>query len=78
VRHQVVCNSQLHLLRIVDAKNLEHQSTFANPYYLPVSVKELNEIGCFLYNSRGEPIDFNPGGRTVVVLHFRPAAAAGL
>jgi hypothetical protein len=75
VRYQVVGNSQLPLLRIVDAKNLEHQSTFANPYYLPVSVKELNEIGCFLYNSRGEPIDFNPGGRTVAVLHFRPAAA---
>jgi hypothetical protein len=73
VRYQVVGNSQLPLLRIVDAKNLEHQSTFANPYYLPVSVKELNEIGCFLYNSRGELIDFNPGGRTVAVLHFRQA-----
>lgn len=71
IEYQVVGSARLPLLRVVDSKNLEHQSAFFNPYYIPLSVNHLDEIGCFLYNSRGIPTDFNPGGRTVAVFHFR-------
>lgn len=71
VEYQAVGSDKLPLLRVVDSNNLKVQSSFVNPYYIPVAVGNLQEISILLYNSKATPIDFSPGGRTVAVLHFR-------
>jgi hypothetical protein len=72
VEYQVVGNGKAPLLRVIDSEILKNQTTFVNPYYLPVSVGTINEISIFLFNSQGKPVDFRMGGRVVAILHFRP------
>lgn len=73
VQPQVVGNTQVPLLRIVNITGKEGEAvtqTF-RPYYLPVSKLEFDTIEVLLCNEFGEEIEFDRGN-SVITVHFRP------
>lgn len=77
LEHQLVGDSTVPLLRIVDASG-EHGATisriYENPRYIPVQKKHFDSVEIDLRSDTGAPVQFEYG-KVVVTLHFRKAAA---
>ena len=74
VSPHLVGDVQTPLLRVVAVKGERDEMvtvTFDKPYYLPVSRQDFDQIEINLNTELGTPMPFT-GGKSTVVLHFRP------